>query len=629
MRFYYPLGLLGLIGVPILIIIYIIKSKYTEQTIASTYLWELSEKFLKKRKPVSKLTGIITLILQIIAIIAASLLIAHPVFTLPNSANDFYFILDGSASMNMSKGGSTRFERAQEEINKIIDGSRDGSSYTLIFAGDTTNVSFENVKDREQAKIYVNALSAGWTASDCSSAVLFAQEYFDINKSADIYLVTDKEYDTENVSLVDVSDSEQNYAFLNYGYSLTGKTVEGYGEIISYSSDREITMEMYLTYSDGNKERVAISKVTAKEGEPCAFSLTAQSEGFIALELRISNGDAFAQDNSVILYDEAKTQQRRVLLVDGSNDFAYIYNALVNVGKATVTYVSGKEYNPASYTGYGMYVFNGYTPSAVPKNAAVWLIDSVDGSGNGAGVSFRDYEEPRDSEGESSYYVPEYTKSTTTQAKLFTQGLVKRDIAVRKYAKYGVPRSYTTIMSVDGDPLISAGLNENNDRQVVFAFRLGDSNYGLTDDFLILVKNLMEYSFPSVIEKTDYDCGDVMNVNVIPGCEEIIVTTPSQNITVLDTQGNDICEVQLSETGTYTVSVKVSGRADNETLYVFSHVPEAESRNEGGGEIKLIGTKEYNYSDGYYDKLLAFFIAIAVMLLADWGIYCYEQYQLR
>ena len=116
MSFYFPLGLLALLGIPVLILIYIIKSKYTEQTIASTYLWELSEKFLKRRRPVSKLTGILTLILQILAVVAASLLIAHPVFTLPASANDFYFILDGSASMNMQVSGSTRFEKAQEKM---------------------------------------------------------------------------------------------------------------------------------------------------------------------------------------------------------------------------------------------------------------------------------------------------------------------------------------------------------------------------------------------------------------------------------------------------------------------------------------------------------------------------------
>ena len=41
MSFSNPLGLLGLLAIPVLILIYIIKSKYTEQTIPSTYLWTL------------------------------------------------------------------------------------------------------------------------------------------------------------------------------------------------------------------------------------------------------------------------------------------------------------------------------------------------------------------------------------------------------------------------------------------------------------------------------------------------------------------------------------------------------------------------------------------------------------
>ena len=66
MTFLYPIGLLGLIGVPILIIVYLIKNRYTEQTIASTFLWRLSERFLKRRNPLSRLTGIISLILQLL-----------------------------------------------------------------------------------------------------------------------------------------------------------------------------------------------------------------------------------------------------------------------------------------------------------------------------------------------------------------------------------------------------------------------------------------------------------------------------------------------------------------------------------------------------------------------------------
>lgn len=629
MSFYFPLGLLGLLGIPVLILIYIIKSKYTEQTVASTYLWELSEKFLKKRKPISKLTGIVTLILQILAVVAASFLIAHPVFIKPASANEIYFVLDGSASMNMQQGGSTRFEKAQNRINKIIDESLGGSKYTLIFVRDTAGVTFEDVTDKEQAKANVKSLSAGWSAAECSSAMGVVQEYFDNNPSALIYLVSDKPYEVGNMTLIDVSDGENNYALTDYGYQRTANGVICTGKAVSYKADAELTIELsYCEELGGENIKAAETRVKAKQGEPVEFELSAQIPQYACLQLRIADTDALGEDNIVILYDEAKSQARKVLVVSDLQDRVYIKNAISGAGKATVELMETKKYDTDTVKGYGLYVFNGFTPKTLPKNAAVWLIDAVDGSGKDSGVTFRDYEEPRDTEGEGSYFSPSYTKGTSVQEKLFMKDILGRDIAVRKYAKYGIPRSFTTMMSVDGDALISAGLNENNNRQVVFAFRIGDSSFGMTEDFLILVRNLMNYLFPAVIEDTAYKCGDTMTVNVVPGCESIVVNSPSGKSTTLDTLGNDYCNVQLTETGTYTIIVKLAGSEDT-SLCSFACVPEEESRSEGGGALFLSGEREYKYSDGFYDDLLAFFILMAVLLLADWGVYCYEQYQLR
>ena len=126
MSFLYPLGLIGLIGVPILIIIYIIKNKFTEQIVPSTFMWQLSERFLKKRRRPSILSGIISLILQILIIITISLLIAHPVITIANSAKEYCFILDGSGSMNMMVGEDSRMDIAKDRI--VIDfGVTEGS----------------------------------------------------------------------------------------------------------------------------------------------------------------------------------------------------------------------------------------------------------------------------------------------------------------------------------------------------------------------------------------------------------------------------------------------------------------------------------------------------------------------
>lgn len=124
MSFMYPLGLLGLIGIPVLILIYIIKNKYTEQVVSSTYLWNLSEKFLKKRLPINKLVGIISLILQILAVLFISVAVSRPVFIISDSANDYCFVLDCSGSMNMQENGRTRLEAAKSEIAEVIDESK-------------------------------------------------------------------------------------------------------------------------------------------------------------------------------------------------------------------------------------------------------------------------------------------------------------------------------------------------------------------------------------------------------------------------------------------------------------------------------------------------------------------------
>ena len=120
MSFIYPLGLLGLIGIPILIIIYIIKNKHTEQIISSTYLWTLSEKFLNKKRQIRLISGIISLALQIIAVATISLLVAHPVISIPNAAKEYCFIVDGSGSMAMNIDEKTKMEIGLGKVEEII-----------------------------------------------------------------------------------------------------------------------------------------------------------------------------------------------------------------------------------------------------------------------------------------------------------------------------------------------------------------------------------------------------------------------------------------------------------------------------------------------------------------------------
>ena len=178
MSFIYPLGLIGLIGVPLLIIIYIIKTKHTEQIIPSTYLWTLSEQFLKRKKQKKFVSGLVSLILQILVVITVSLLIAHPVITLKNKAKDYCFIIDASGSMEMIEDGTSKIELGKSEIEEIILKAKDGSSYTLVAAGYEARIIYENLENKEKAIELLNKVETTGTTVNFSGIVKYVQERF-------------------------------------------------------------------------------------------------------------------------------------------------------------------------------------------------------------------------------------------------------------------------------------------------------------------------------------------------------------------------------------------------------------------------------------------------------------------
>ena len=211
MNFLYPNGLYGLIGIPILLIVYIIKSKYTEQTVASTYLWTLSNRFLKRRRRFSRLSGLIALLLQLLAVTAISFAIARPVVTLPGAAEDYYFILDGSGSMSHNGGDGTRFDKAKDRISETITSAAKGSTYSLLLVTDTNALLFDKTEDKDAALELLSGAEVGSAEGDMEAAIAAAEESFLENPALRTYLVTDASYlSAENITVWNMATEEIN-----------------------------------------------------------------------------------------------------------------------------------------------------------------------------------------------------------------------------------------------------------------------------------------------------------------------------------------------------------------------------------------------------------------------------------
>ena len=629
MSFLHPLGFLALIGVPVLILIYIIKNRYTEQTVASTYLWTLSERFIKRRIPINRITGIINLILQILAVVAVALILAHPVISLPGAAKEYCFILDGSGSMNMVQEGKTRFNLGKDRIEKIISGAMNGSTYTLIYAGESTDVIYSGLTDKGTALEILDKLSVSYSSNGLTDAHRTAQNYFNDYPWAETYLITDRYYEeTQNLTVINVAASVQNYSVTDVGYVHADGALQVTGKVISYDSDATLKLSLYFNDS---KQVFSTQQVEVVKGEDTPFTFRCvylDEDGeeqakidFEWLKVTIDNKDAMALDNEVTVFNVVHENISRTLIVSadtGDNPSFFLTAALTASGNTQFDVISGKEYN--GQKGYGLYIFDGYTPDEMPREGAVWFINPQK-SLKGSNFSYQ---------GEvAARYPATYSTSTSTVIRKQLQGTLKLDFELYKYVKLGLNGKFNTLISCDGSPILFTGSNSYGNREVVFAFDLHSSApFTMLPDVNILIKNMMSYSFPEVIESTSYYCGDVAQINMISGCDSIRVVSPLGNISYPDTT-TAVSEFILSEVGVYNIYLIMNDRTER-LINVYASMPldECVPKVEDTAFV-LTGEPEESYLTGYMDDLLILFIILAVIAVADYGVYSYEQWQLR
>ena len=616
MTFLYPLGLLGLIGIPVLIVIYIIKSKYTEQTVSSTYLWTLSERFLKRRNPISRITGIISLILQLLCVLVISLIVAHPMITVPGAANEYCFILDASGSMNIEQNGVTRYELGKDEIAEVIDGAVEGSRYTLVYVGDATTLVYESLEDKRQATKMLNDTQPSFAEGDYAKALQVAQEYFSQDPSVKTYLVTDKTYLTaNNVEVITVGDTAVNYGVDQLTHVLSDGILSVQGTVQSYGEAANLTAELYL---DDHTVPDASGVLVVAQDQTAALQLTCPCEGFSSFRVRIAETDAMGYDNELIVFNPQSESSYRTLLVSETPFF--FESAIGAVNDVKIDVMTPEQYAKEGGRGYGLYIFDSYTPAELPDDGSVWLVNQTESLAN-SGFSVQGEVELERGE------ILSPTSSSSSIAKSLTKDLLGNEIVVKKYVKYGLYRNFTTLYSYQNTPIVFAGTNAYGNRQVVFAFSLHDSNLPLLLDFTLLVKNMFAYSFPDIVENVSYYCGDMLELNVVANCESIRVEAPSGEVNYLDVSTASAKHL-LTEVGVHKITVMVAGA--ERRFEIYSALPTAERQPVLiEQEFSLSGTATDEGFDGVYDTLAILFIALVVLFIADWGVYCYEKYQLQ
>lgn len=623
MNFLIPLGFLGLLGLGVLILIYIIKPNYQQKLVSSTFVWKLSLKYQKKRIPISKLRNLLILICQILILILCAFILAQPAVIKDsvNNGNEKVVVIDASASMWATCDDETRFERAVNEVIALADDVLDDNGMmSVILAGTEATFVEERVGSENKTQLIdkLNDLLSGETqctygSADVDGAMVLAETITAVNPSADVLFYTGKKYlNPGDVTVVDMSrgSEEWNVAVLDSRAVFE----EGYYtfavDIACFGRNVEVQLNCYIDLGEHERpielyENVILTDdiVRTVEFKTGTMSdVTQRVFEYSSVRAYVQVDDSFADDNSFVLYGGIKPKLRVQYFSSAPNTFFSMAlmttaNALKSRWDMEIDEVRGTGVSPA-LEGYDFYIFENRAPQTMPKDGVVFLVNPQ-ALPNELGVVLGDV-----MKGDSFVLAPGEPHALTNYMNL-SNLLITQYTSISKYNE-----AFTPIMYCAGVPVFLSR-NDDGGKVAVMTFGLNFSDIAINWDFPTLIYNMFEYYLPSTFTKFIY------NVN-----ETVTLRSRGFGLTI---EGNGVSEsfvsfpaqLTLSKIGTYTTKQTLYGGKDiSESFYVKI----ADEESNIVRVIDVLDSEIVKSELGVdYNDLLVYFAAILVTLLfAEW-----------
>ena len=622
-----PLGFLALLSIVVLIIIYIIKPNFQQRMVSSTYVWQLSLKYRKKRIPISKLSNILIFLCQLLILTTCALLLAKPVIEneLLGDENERVIIIDTSASMMLTEQGTgtTRFERAISEAKLLVEETHEngGNVSVILTDGSREFLAQRSGSDKSDEVIadLDELVSEGkgctYGSADIEGAISLAEEVLRYNNEAQVFFLTATNYIEKNgINVRDVSaDTDWNAAILDAKAELTADNrYEITVNVGCYGRTELLTVYCEIHSPNGKSEKLVLNRTdffdpTEEERTVVFTSDDMNGEtlySFDSLEIYVSVEDSFAEDNSFFIYGGKKpTIKIQYASSKPNNYFGGVVRTIRENMKNTwdVEFTELKADQKAATEGFDFYIFEHRMPTVMPTDGLVLLVDP-NGEPEGAGIRFG-----------SSYGV----ESTSTLAAGNPHDLTKHTdssrVTIAKYTEIIAQDGYTELAYYNGSPIMLAK-NTDEQKVVVWAFDLNYSNIIALPDFAFLMYNMFNYYLPATFNSNYFEIGDV--VDITARGTEMKVTGNDGKEYPIDKKG----QIALTTPGTYIATQKSMRDDELITEYFFVKVPSDESRITKQVDSLPVIDVEMNVEVEFEDLLFYFAIAMVSLLFVEWAL---------
>jgi Ca-activated chloride channel family protein len=544
---------------PILIAMYLLKLRRTEQEISSVFLWRRMVRDIEANAPWQRLRRNLLLIVQLLFLIALILALTRP-FTWAegSSSQAAILIVDSSASMAATDVQPSRLEYAKAQARQAVEGLPDNARVTLIAAGEGAQVLAASSQDRRQINQAIDRIQPGTGGSDLTTALQLASAIAARQPDTEVVVLSDGRVSLPErlaikgrVRYLPVGTSGDNQAISLFSLESApgGEALSAFLQVSNYG-DRPAQRRLEI-YADG--DLVSARDLDIPPGEQRPVLLENLPAGTGVAEARLTGPDALSLDDRAwAVYSQS--QPTPVTLVSEGNLFLETALALLpNVELTSITPADFEKSSPdeSGETAAGLTILDGYVPITSTLTTDNLLFIAPPSSNDYLTVTG---------------VINEPVLRPVDASDPLLKDVSLAQVNVLKAARIVLPEWARPVIAGDADgtsaPLLFAGEVDGR-RVAVLAFDLHDSDLPLQVAFPLLTAHLISWLAPGQPGGAPGQIapGEPLTLDLPLDVETATITRPDGSSVRYASQGGRLVFADTGQLGVYQVRWGEAGQA--------------------------------------------------------------------
>ena len=415
MPFTTPLALLGLLFIPAVIAMYLLKLRRDEAVVPSTLLWSRLVADVEANAPWQKLRRSLLLLLQLLLVVILALLAARPFVERPAGlARDIVLVLDTSASMAATDVVPDRLTAAKLAATEALKDLPTGGKVSVIAAGRSARIVVNESTDLSRVRQAIDDVTVTQGSGDLGDALELASKLAARSGDAQVLVATDAALATDptgrvaaRVKVLPVGRDRKNQAIVE----MAVKTSPALGRSVFVSVanlDLERTSRRLELWGDGSLLEVRDVPLEAQARANVIVDDIDRSVRTLEVRLVGSDPAVVTAPDQLAVDDRAwaviPPDRTRLILVVGEGD-PYLETALSQLPNVELFGVAPNEYGPKTQRQDGrpwdLVIFEGFLPATLPRSPILAIapprtsdLGQVAGKLTNPGIGSLDPDEP-------------------------------------------------------------------------------------------------------------------------------------------------------------------------------------------------------------------------------------------